>query len=203
MKIVELKADLFFIDETSHSVQTASAFMHYKVRLISDGQTVLTAKRSDGKIDVIASQEIAAKLQDGTLCIKSKNGKVKEIATVQIVTHEEFTLLQQAIAERVQAVAETSLKVQATPSTSVKADPKDWVSGLINNLKTVLLSNYGPERADRYVLEESDRIKERMQKKEQQVREEQGEVIRQDIRRFDLKRASFVQEERLKKLIDV
>ena len=203
MKIVELKADLFFIDEANLSVQTASAFMHYKVRLISDGQTVLTAKRSDGKIDVIASQEIAAKLQDGTLCIKSKNGSVKEIATVQVVTHEVFTLLQQAIAERVQAVAETSLKSQATPTALAKADPQDWISGFIHNLKTILLSNYGPERAAMYVQEESDRIKTSMQKQEQKIRDEEREVIRQDRRRFELKRASFVQEERLKKLIDV
>jgi hypothetical protein len=180
-----------------------TSFKHYKIRIISTGDIVVTAKRADGKIDVFAVEEVAKRLQDGSLTITGKKGKVKEIAKVTVVSDAILKTLLAAIVEQVHDVALPALKADKAASkvTSAAETKKSWISGYTEGFKTALLSAFTPERAVQYVIEESYRIKERILKKEQQALEEEQEVIRQDVKRSELKRDYLKQEMRLKHII--
>lgn len=180
-----------------------SSFNLYKIRIISTGDVVVTTKRSDGKIDVFAAEEVAKRLLEGSLIITGKKGKIKEIAKVTIVSDAVLKILLAAIIEQVQEVALPALKIEkaevkASATTETK---RSWISGFNEGFKAALLSAFTPERAVQYVIEESYRIKERILKKEQQALEEEQEVIRQEIRRTESKRDCLRQEQRLKHII--
>ncbi len=172
---------------------------------ITHGRAVLANKRTDGKLHVFATKEIAEKIAKGELSLKGKKGKVREIGQVEEVSVEFFRSLIQAL-----LVTQGSEKGAKTEKVAVKTAPTKLESVTVhqNELRT---TSYGFDpkafiqelitiackslALDILELEEAHRIIARMQKKEQEAQLEESDRLLWEIAKYQIRRTELLREQ--------
>lgn len=163
---------------------------------VAQGLVVITIKRFDGTIDVIATKDIAQKIKTGSIVISGKDEKAKAIGVIQIVSLEELQTALQMLTPKVQAVFDTTLSPSS--ATELKIENKGLIATLVGKLKSAFTSAFGLEQAEQRVIEETQHIKERIQKKQKEADEKEQEIVRHEVNRYEQKRSNRRQEERLR-----
>lgn len=197
-----------FQNTRSAEQKSVDAFIVLVVDEITSGRVVLANKRTDGKLHIVATKEIAEKFAKGELSLKNKRGITKEIGEVEEVSVEFFksVIAQLFSKDQVDIAAleteklETGKKLGQRQSSGSyfiapakvqsevqQVDPRAFVQEIIR------LSAQSPE-LDLLELQETYKILDRMRKKEQEAQLEDSdrlriEVLKYQIRREEIRRA--------------
>jgi len=164
---------------------------------ISQGFVVITTKRPDGKLHVIATKEIAQQIQNGSLTLQGKKDKIKEIAEVEVVLPEYFDeIARSLIASQQKAESKTEAVTQVILPKAQNVSFDDEYSreffdslhmGIFTTLKT--LCNDVSRALERFIEEEKSHIQERVRKRQQLEREQEADDLRNRIKADEIRKS--------------
>jgi hypothetical protein len=159
------------------------------------GRAIVAEKREDGKLMLFVTKEVKNELESKKRTLSGKNGKIKEIASIQVVGLDFFTSLVKSLLQNPAENKKTTsterravTAVQAMPSEKKRAQKplltiwKDLAKHCFNAIFDLKI-----QELEAGVSEEESRIIDRLYKKNQESIEEAAELLRAEIKRMLLK----------------